>query len=180
MAAAPTTGTAGMGEMGAAFGALSLVSTLFGASSQQQAGKANKALMDRNAEIATFQADDAINRGRVAAKRRLSQVGQTIGAQRVALAAQGVDINSGTAADIQASTAKIGAIDAQTIRNNAAREAWGYKVNAQDLTLRGRLAEREGDNAAASTLLTGSSNLILAQSGFGQSPMSPYQLFTRP
>src|SRR5438874_1575449 len=101
-------GGGGGGEAAAGAGAgLALISTLFGAWSQQQAGKANKALMDRNADIATFQADDAISRGTVAARRRISLAHQDIGQQRVALAAQGVDINSGSAADIQANTAKI-------------------------------------------------------------------------
>lgn len=176
----PAAGGASPSPMaGSAFAGLSLISSLFGAYAAHQTGKAQKELMERNAQIATYQADDALLRGNVAASRRIVQTKQTIGAQRVALAAQGVDVNSGSAADIQENSAAIGAIDAQTIKNNAAREAWGYKMNAADYNLRGQLVARTADNEAAQTLLAGSSNLLLAQSGFGQSLFTPYPLFTR-
>ena len=91
-------GTAGGGagmNAGTAFAGLSLISTLFGAFSQQKAGQAQQQLMQYNAEVASAQAADAIKRGDVAASRRLTQTKQTIGAQRVGLAAQGVEVNSG-------------------------------------------------------------------------------------
>jgi hypothetical protein len=78
------------------------------------------------------------------------------------MAASGVDINSGSAADVQANTATIGALDEATIRNNAAREAFGYTTQATDYLTRARFARTAASNAAlgvegdeASTLLTG-------------------------
>lgn len=164
---------------GTAFGALSLVSTLFGAYAHHQAGQAQKRNLERNAQIARYQAEDAIKRGDVAAERRLTQSQQVMGAQRAALASQGVDVNSGSAAEAQASTAYLGELDAVTIRNNAAREAWGYQVQAGDYQMRGRYAAQTEDQQAVSTLLTGSSNLLLAKAGFGRGPMSNDPLFTR-
>lgn len=170
---------AGVGPAGTAFGALSLVSTLFGAYAHEKAGRTQKKLLERNAQIARYQAEDAIKRGDVAAERRLTQSQQVIGAQRAALASQGVDVNSGSAAEAQASTAYLGELDAVTLRNNATREAWGYQVQASDLMLRGEYAKQTGEHQAAATLLTGSSNLLLAQAGFGRSQLATDPLFTR-
>lgn len=160
---------AGGGGAGGGFAALSLIGTLFGAWGQRETGKANQALANYNANVAEYQADDAIKRGVVAAGRRRLQTKQVIGEQRVNLASQGVDVNEGSAVDVQANAAYLGELDAVTIQNNAAREAWGYKVQARDQTARGNIAAMTADNMAANTLLTGSSNLMLAKYGFGRS-----------
>lgn len=121
---------------------------------QYQSGVANERLMKQNARIADWQADDALDRGRQAEGRHRIDVRRTIGAQRARLAASGVEINDGSALDVQADTARLGELDALTIRNNAAREAWGYRVQATDLRARGEIAKMEGTYAAVGTLLS--------------------------
>jgi hypothetical protein len=80
----------------------------------------------------------------------------------LALAQQGQSVQiSGSRND--RATAVLSTLDAATIKNNAAREAWGYKVQAQDYQNRGDILLTNADNEATSTLLTGSSNLLLAQ-----------------
>lgn len=170
--------SSGMGA-GGAFAGLSIMSTLYGAYAHHEAGRRQKKLMERNRRLAELQGEDAIARGEVAAERRKTQTGQVISSQRAALASQGVDVNSGSAADVQASSAYLGELDAVTIRNNAAREAWGYKVQANDYGLRGAYAKQTEDQAAVTTLLTGGSNLLLARAGFGRSAMATDPLFTR-
>ena len=51
-----------------------------------------------------------------------------VAAQRTGFAAGNVDVNSGTAAQLQRNTQTQGGIDLMTLRANAAREAWGYQV----------------------------------------------------
>lgn len=122
---------------------------------QYESGKANESLMKQNARIADIQADDALERGRKAEGRNRIDVRRTIGAQRAGLAASGVDISAdGSAIDLIADTARLGELDALTIRNNAAREAWGYKVQATDLRARGKIARMEGTYEAVGTLLS--------------------------
>lgn len=86
-----------------------------------------------NATLAEEQGKDAIKRGDVAAKDYNKKIKGVIGSQRAAMAAQGVDISDGSALEIQEDTAAIGAQDMLTIKNNAWREAWGYKVNVSNL-----------------------------------------------
>jgi len=122
---------------------------------QYQSGRANERLMDYNARLAEQQAEDALARGREAERRMRTDVRRTIGSQRARLAASGVDISAeGSAVDLFADTARLGELDALTIRNNAAREAWGYRTQAVDYRARGDLARREGTYRAVGTLLT--------------------------
>jgi hypothetical protein len=152
--------------------ALSLYSTVQGfQSSQRQAraastqGSYTAAIDEQNAALADAQAQDAIARGSVDEGRQRLATRQNIGATRAAQAASGVDISSGSAADVQASEAGLGELDALTIRNNAAREAWGYNVDAGNLRQQAKLARFTGQEAAAgyraqsySQLITGGLN----------------------
>lgn len=118
-------------------------------------GEFQRQQADFNARIAETQAEDAIRRGDIEASRYRTQVQRTAGAQRVGLAAQGIDIASGTAADIQEETQIIGQQDIMTIRNNAWREAWGYRMEAQNQRASGAMASRARQFEARNTLLTG-------------------------
>lgn len=128
-----------------------------------EAQGAYEAAADRqNAGLADQQAADAIARGSIEENRQRLVTRHEIGSTRAGLAASGVDIGSGSALDVQGSEAAIGELDALTIRNNAAREAWGYNVDAIKDRQAAKLAEMGGKNAAAgirnasvSTLLTG-------------------------
>lgn len=115
---------------------------------------------DMNARIASFQAKEAIRFGEKAAQQELKSTKQTIGKQRAMLAASGVEVSSGSALDIQASTAEQGALNALTIRNNAWREAWGYKMDAVSSRGQSRFAEISGKYKSRSTLITGGLNAV--------------------
>lgn len=108
-----------------------------------------------NAEMAGRQAEDALRRGGLeeAAQRRRAR--SLAGTQRVALAAQGIDLSEGSSGDILRETTALGALDALTIRNNAFREAFGYRVAASEATSRARMARISSRAQARSTLITG-------------------------
>lgn len=129
-------------------------------------GQYNKRLDDFNAHLADLQAQDAIARGAQAETIQRQRTGQIVGAQRASFAAQGIDANTGSATDVQSDTARIGELDALTIRNNAAREAWGYQTTGFNERQQGLLTERSAANTAAGirassygTLLTGASEV---------------------
>lgn len=132
--------------------------------SQSQAIKSQAAFQkqqfDMNQKLADLQAQEAISRGDRAAARQETKTQQTIGAQRTALAAQGISVDTGSALDVQNDTAQLGALDALTIRNNAWREAWGYKMQASQYGLQGKLGQLASENAYRNTLVTGGLNAI--------------------
>lgn len=119
-----------------------------------------------DATLADQQATDAIARGHEAEMRQLGATRSLVGSQRAAFAAQGIDANSGSAAKVQADTTALGELDALTIRNNAAREAYGYQMEAADYRTRGALALAAGktqaqayNNQSYATLLSGAMDM---------------------
>lgn len=143
------------------------MSTAATAYSKTRAGAETKGIYDQNAIFAERQAQDAEQRGELDAGRMRRKTEQVIGAQRTSLAAQGVDVNRGSALDVQADAAYLGELDAQTIKNNAAKEAWGYRVQASDYRARGKTAKREGEFGAFNTILTSAGEVLLARYGGG-------------
>jgi len=143
----------------AALAAFSVASTAITSISQAKAQKAAGAYQqqtyEQNARLAEIQAQDAIDRGETDAKNNDKKTKVLIGAQRARLAAQGIDIESGSALDVQTDTAAAGAEDSLTIRNNAWRESWGYKVQALNYRTGGNFAMLTANNAANQTILTG-------------------------
>jgi len=102
-----------------------------------------------NATYANDAANDALARGRYDADLQRIRTGQNIGTQRAAMAANGGLVDQGSNATLQEDTAALGELDALTIQNNAAREAYGYKVqaaqgfsNANQLVLQGQTAKQ--------------------------------------
>lgn len=153
-----------------------------GGEAQQRAAAKSGELADFNAQVAELQAADAITRGQEEAQRFGARVRGTIGSQRAGYAASNIDVNFGTAADVQADSARLGELDMLTIQGNAAREAWGFKMQAEDLRRRGTLAREEGVAYAeagrvnqttsrwnaASTLITSGGSLLATRYGFGR------------
>ena len=135
------------------------------ANAVQAQGQFEGAAYDRNAAFATLQARDALARVDLSAGQRAT-AGRVQGGQVVAgFSGQGVDVSVGTPLDVLANNDRLTALDVATIKNNAAREAWGYTTEATDLTLRGKFARQGANNAAAGmransfgTLLTGASD----------------------
>ena len=110
---------------------------------------------ETNKKIAEAQAEDAIFRGEKEAARLRRRTKKLIGSQRVALAAQGIDIESGSAADILEDTAASSAVDELTIRNNAAREALGFKSQALGFGAQAGFQRISGRFARGATIATG-------------------------
>lgn len=127
-----------------------------------QQGNYQGGVYDQNAALADNQSTDAISRGRQAEIARGTATNQTVGAQRASYAASGVNVGNGSALDVQADTARMGALDQLTIKRNAAMEAFGYGVDATNARNAANFARTGGQNTAAGlrrqatgTLLTG-------------------------
>lgn len=129
---------------------------------QNEALEYNAQINEKNAAIADLQSKDAINRGAITEYQIRRDTKRFIGDQRVAAAASGVDVNSGSAVDAQADTAGLGELDAITARRNAQMEAWDLKNQANNLRAEAKL-NRKGKAspylAAGSSLLGSTANL---------------------
>jgi len=110
----------------------------------REAANSQADLQDWNASIARLQAADAIERGKEAEERFRQGVKLQIGSMRAGFAAENVDVGFGSAVDTVADAAYLGELDALQIRTNAAREAWGFNVQAEDYAKRATIARKEG------------------------------------
>jgi hypothetical protein len=150
---------------------------------QQDSAESQAQLSDYNAAVADVQAKDAEDRGQIDANRFRARTRSVIGEQRVGFAAGNIDVGFGSAVDVQADATFLGELDALTIRTNAAREAWGMKVEGTDLRKRAEIQRKEGANAAlagkeaknasnwavAGTLVSGTGSLLMAKYGMKNS-----------
>ena len=135
------------------------VGTLFEAKAQadaaRYAGDAQASVYETNALIQRLRAEDAIRRGDDEAKKAKEAAKRLIGSQRASMGAQGIDIESGSALDIQKETAELGAMDALTIKNNAWREAWGLRAEATNFANQAQYTRLTAKTTARNTVLTG-------------------------
>jgi len=144
--------------MAAAMGAIGIGATLAGgitsaigaentASATQASYNYQAGVAQINSTIDLQNADYARSQGETQAMQYGMQASQRQAAIRNTQAASGLDVNSGSAADVQASQRTLTAIDTAQIRSNAAKTAYDYDVKStQDLN-QAQLDIMGGDNA---------------------------------
>jgi hypothetical protein len=150
-----------MAEGGAGFAAVySLGMSVEEARANKYAAEFSEQQLRQNAYFNKLQAEDAIRRGDTEAQALEKQTQQLIGSQRAGYAAQGIDVEGGSALAMQTDTAALSAEDQLKIRNNAWREAWGYRVQAEDLVSQAEFTRLAGKSAYKNAILAGVFNSI--------------------
>lgn len=151
------------------------ISTAGNAYQQSQSIKAqgaySKAIAETNKSFAELQADDAVKRGNLASLQQQGKTAEFVSSQKAALAAQGIELDSGTAESLLRNTESLGELDAVNIKSNAWKEAWGFKSQANQYSAEGKAAELTSKNLAKSTLLTGGIQAL----GAGTSAYAAYK-----
>lgn len=139
------------------------------ARAQRAAGEAAEEQSAENAKAANAQARNTELSGQVEEDRRRQQTRQLLASQRTTFAANNLDMSVGTPMEILGDTAAIGEQDALTIRANAAREAWGYRAEANNYLNQGRAANAAGKNQAMGTYLTTAASMTNQAAGMAGS-----------
>lgn len=121
--------TGALGAQG--FGAAaSAVGNYYSAQSQKSSLGLQATIADINAQTAESTAQQALFSGqRLEQASRLRTAGIK-GRQTSSLAANGIDLGQGSALRTLTDTDTFGEIDANTIKANAVRSAWGYRTQA--------------------------------------------------
>ncbi len=143
--------------MGAGVGSIagSLVGAGFSAYAAIQSGKMQKQMYELNSLITGKQAEYALEKGQIQEQVVRYGTKQTIGKQRASFAAQNIALDDGTALEMQKDAAKWGEVDALRVRNNAAMEAWGYRLSANSQAIQGSLAMMSTYAQAGSAIIGG-------------------------
>lgn len=140
---------------------------------QQQQGKYQEKVGKNNALSAKYAAEDAMARGAVEEQQQRNRTRALMGQQRAALAANGIDTDSGTGSLLLTDSAGMGEFDALTVRNNAMKQAYGLNVQSDNLLSDGKAARIGANNAAFSTFLTGGSQMIGQSAAMKASAFKP-------
>jgi hypothetical protein len=141
-------------------GLSSAVGSYYGAKSEQSSLRFQSDIADINARIAELGAQSALNQGQQQVGALTLKSGQIKSSQNAAMAANGIDLGEGNAAEVRASTDIMKEIDANTLIANAVRSAWGYRTQGvnykNEAALRSAAADTISPFAASATSMLGS------------------------
>jgi hypothetical protein len=121
-----------------------------------QAGRAASAASNyqavvaaNNAQLANQAADRALAAGAAQTEEVSMKSAANVGAIKAAQGASGVDVNTGSALDVQSSARALGQLAATRTENNAQERAWGYRVQASNDVAQAQLDLMAGKNQLA-------------------------------
>lgn len=156
-----SSGTMGALSLGAQIGGGvgSTLGSYFGARGQRNAALSQADVARQNARLAELNAQSELAKGNDAVARQTLRAGALKGQQRSSLAANGVDLGVGSAAELLASTDVLKEIDVNTLISNAVNKAWGYRLEGANYMAQAEMAKGAAKGispglAAASTLLS--------------------------
>jgi hypothetical protein len=139
-----------------------------------QSGEAQKSAADyqsqvasNNAQIASQNALAATQAGNAQAETAKIKNDQIVGAMEAAQASSGVDVGSGSPLAARVSQTEIGTLNQETIRNQAARQAYGYQTQALSDKSQAELDTAQGQNAATAGTINGISSILGGASSVG-------------
>ena len=149
--------SAGVGALGAISNANAQAAN---ASYQAQVAKNNATIASQNAEYATQAGSEKATEASLKARERL-------GAVTTALAASGVDVNTGSAADVEKTQRETGSLETQQVVNNAALQAYGYRSQSTGYQAEAGLESAEAAEAPTAGLLSATGGLLGSASSLG-------------
>lgn len=152
--AAAGTAAAGTGIASTLATAATLASAGVGAYSAIRSGNAAEAAAQATARQQEQAARDSMRRGEDESDQRRRAGAAILAQQRVAMAANGIDVSSASAIEHLDSTRKDIEADAFAIRKNARLQADGYSQQASNSLAEGANAASAGMWGAAGTLLS--------------------------
>ncbi|MFZ0205952.1 MAG: hypothetical protein WAL59_07520 [Roseiarcus sp.] len=136
-----------IGTLGAIGAVASAQGTLFQGISSSEAANYQAQVQRNNAKIANQNAQRAIAAGQQQAQNQNLKNAATAGAIKTGLAANNIDVNSGSALDLEASQRAKGQLDTENTLYNSEIQAYGYRVNATSDTGQAQLEEATAQNA---------------------------------
>lgn len=151
--------------------ALSVAGSVFGAigsfqqaSAAKQAAKYESSVAAANAKVAEFKAQDVQDRAQADAENLGRQIAGVRGKQQATIAANGIDLSSGSAQSVLDATDFYGAQDQATLANNANKEQWSLRTQKANFEAESQMQKNKASSispfAALSTSLLGSAGKL--------------------
>lgn len=163
----------GIAAAGLALSAIGVATSVAGemqqASAQSAAAKYQSEVAAGNQKIAEQNANYMAASGEAQAALQEQKTRAEVGSIAAAQASSGVDINSQTSSNVRTSKGELGALDAQTIRSNAARQAYGYEVQGAGFQNSASADIAQSNNAITAGGVGAGGSLL---NGFGNEAMN--------
>lgn len=141
-------------------GITSAVGKIFGGESQSSMYKYQAGVARINQQINLQNADYSRHVGEVEAQRLGMKTRQEIGTTKVVQSGRGLDVNSGSAADVRGSQQALGQHDEDTVRANAMRKAYGYDVEASKNAAQAGMYDKASSNAKTAGYIEAGASLL--------------------
>lgn len=151
----------GVGAATSAFGSVEQGQATANAANYQAQVAAN------NATIAGQNANYASEAGQAQAQAQSLKGAGTAGRIKAAQAASGIDVNTGSAANVQVSQREQSNVDTQTMLNNAELQAYGYRSQQTGFEAQEGLEKTEAEQAPIGADLSAGGGLLSSVSGLG-------------
>ena len=133
--------------------ATSLAGGVFSAVGAQNQYDYQAQIAKNNAIIARQNATAADQSGAQQQQQALLRTASLVGQARAAQGSSGIDVNTGSAVGVRATDSLLGQLSGLEIRSNAARQAYGYQVQAQAFDESAKNDEVAGNNALLGGLI---------------------------
>lgn len=134
-------------------------------------GQNQETVHNQNAQLLEVQAQDSLDRGAQAERQSRQAYAQIKGTQRASLAANGVTLDEGSALRIQADTDFASDQDADTIKTNALKAAFGYRVQGVNEVTAGKFASLDAQSQAMGKRTEAAAARINASVGIAQAEL---------
>jgi hypothetical protein len=144
--------------------AVAATGAVFSGISQAQQYRYQAQVADQNAKLAADQARDSIETTNTEALRARRAQAQTEGQQTAAMAANGVDLSFGSAADVVSDTKMLGNEDVAQIYKGGNERTRGYDINAWNYRSQAAGARAKAKGAMVQGILGGLSSALGAAS----------------
>lgn len=158
--------------------AVSAIGAVEGGVASKNAADYQSAVASNNSTIAQQNATYAMESGEAQAANQSRKGAAQVGKMKTSIAANGVDVNSGSAVDVVAGQRETNQLDTETVLNNSELQAYGYRTQATNFqaqsqldTMQGEQAEEAGYLKAGGDILSGASGVGGKWSGIGSSLM---------
>lgn len=124
-------------------------------------------MAQNNATIAKQNADAATQAGQAQAEQASLKASENYARVAGAFAANGIDVNSGSAVDVETSQREAGKLDTENVLHNAQLTAYGYRTQSTNFEAQSELDKQAADQAPIGAAFNAAGGLLSSASSLG-------------
>lgn len=147
--------------------AVSAVGTIAGGFANQNAANYQAQVARNNSIAAQQNATEAEQAGSAKAENQSQKGAAALAKVKTAQAANGVDVNSGSAVDVQASERETNYLSTENVFHNDMLQAYGYRVQSENFQSEAALDQAKADEAVPASVLSATGGLLSSASSVG-------------